>query len=112
MAEVTQDLLEEALRMLQCPGTYFADEPSGRVAKIGGTGLAVWEVLRDFVTDEDGARLRAAFPQLSQAQLTAAVVYYRRYPEEVRGQVEANAGLTRDVIEKQYSGLVRSITVA
>src|SRR5438046_7398639 len=39
VADVAQELLDEALRMRQCPGIYFADEPSGRTAKIGGTGL-------------------------------------------------------------------------
>ena len=33
LAEVAQELLEEALRMRECPGIYFADEPAGRVAK-------------------------------------------------------------------------------
>src|SRR5262247_4163130 len=53
VADVTQELLEEALRMRQCPGIYFADEPSGRTAKIGGSGLGVWEVVRGFGKDED-----------------------------------------------------------
>src|SRR5213593_2658461 len=44
VADVAQELLDEALRMRQCPGIYFAEELSGRTAKIGGTGLAVWEV--------------------------------------------------------------------
>src|SRR5919204_4449590 len=61
LADVTQELLDEALRMRQCPGIYFADEPSGRTAKIGGTGLGVWEVLRDFTADQDADRLRKAF---------------------------------------------------
>jgi hypothetical protein len=39
--------------MRECPGTYFASEPAGRTAKIAGTGLAVWEVLRDYVQDQD-----------------------------------------------------------
>ena len=47
VADVTQELLDEALRMRRCPGIYFADEPSGRTAKVGGTGLGVWEVVRD-----------------------------------------------------------------
>ncbi len=81
VAEVAQELLEEALRMRQCPGIYFADEPSGRTAKIGGTGLAVWEVLRHFPEDHDPKRVRRAFSQLSQAQLTAALMYFSRYPE-------------------------------
>ena len=109
VAEVAQELLEEALRMRECPGIYFADEPSGRTAKIGGTGLGVWEVLRDFAEDEDPDRLRAAFPQLSQAQMTAALMYYRRYPEGIRRQIEANAALTAEAIEKQYPGLVRIV---
>src|SRR5437879_8129674 len=105
VAEVAQELLEEALRIRDCPGVYFADEPSGRTAKIGGTGLGVWEVLRDFVKDDDLKRLRRAFPQLSQSQLTAALMYYRRYPEEICRRVGMNAALTWQAIEVQYPGL-------
>jgi uncharacterized protein (DUF433 family) len=107
VADVTQELLDEALRMRQCPGIYFADEPSGRTAKIGGTGLGVWEVVRDFIKDQDADRLREAFPQLSQAQITAALMYYARYRDEVQAQIDANAALTPEAIEKQYPGLVR-----
>lgn len=93
--------------MRQCPGIYFADEASGRTAKIGGTGLAVWEVVRDFSRDEDPDRIRQAFPQLSQAQVTAALMYYTRYREEVQAKIEANAALTPESIDKRYPGLVR-----
>jgi uncharacterized protein (DUF433 family) len=110
MADVAQELLEEGLRMRLCPGIYFADEPSGRTAKVGGTGLGVWEVLSDFCRDNDLDGLRQAFSHLSQAQLTAALMYYRRYPEEIRRQVEANARLTPDVVEKEFPGLVRFIS--
>jgi uncharacterized protein (DUF433 family) len=107
VADIAQELLEEALRMRQCPGIYFADEPSGRTAKIGGTGLGVWEVMRDYSKDEDFDRLRKAFPQLSQAQVTAALMYYARYRDEVQARIDANATLTPEAIEKQYPGLVR-----
>jgi uncharacterized protein (DUF433 family) len=107
VADVAQELLEEALRMRQCPGIYFADEPSGRTAKIGGTGLAVWEVMRDFDPDQDLDRIRRVFPQLSQAQVTAALMYYTRYPEEIRAKIDANAALTSQSIERQYPGLAR-----
>ena len=105
VADVTQELLDEALRMRQCPGIYFADEPSGRTAKIGGSGLGVWEVVRDF--SEDAGRIRRAFPQLSQAQITAALMYYTRYRDEIQAQIDANAALTAEAVEKQYPGLVR-----
>src|SRR5438093_398296 len=59
VADVAQELLDEALRMRHCPGIYFADEPSGRTAKIGGTGLGVWEVVRDFSRDQDAVATNA-----------------------------------------------------
>ena len=93
--------------MRQCPGIYFADEPSGRTAKIGGTGLGVWEVVRDAPTHESSEQVRQAFPQLSQAQVTAALMYYARYRDDVQAQIEANAALTPETIERQYPGLVR-----
>lgn len=111
VADVVQELLEEGLRMRLCPGIYFADEPSGRTAKVGGTGLGVWEVLRDFCRDRDLEALRQTFSDLSQAQLTAALMYYRRYPEEIQREVEANARLTPEVVEKEFPGLVRFISV-
>ncbi|MGH7433123.1 MAG: hypothetical protein ACREJL_05160, partial [Candidatus Methylomirabilales bacterium] len=63
-SEVTQDLIEEALRMRECPGIYFADEPAGREAKVAGTGLAVWEVIRDYLAaGKDEKILRKALPR-------------------------------------------------
>ena len=93
--------------MRQCPGIYFADEPTGRTAKIGGTGLGVWEVVRDFARDNEVERIRGTFPQLSQAQITAALIYHARYRDEVQAKIDANAALTLAAIEKQYPGLVR-----
>ena len=107
VADVAQELLDEALRMRQCPGIYFADEPSGRTAKVGGTGLGVWEVVRDFSRDQDAVRIRKAFPLLSQAQITAALMYHARYRQEIQAKIDANAALTPEAIEKQYPGLVR-----
>jgi uncharacterized protein (DUF433 family) len=110
VADVAQELLEEALRMRQCPGIYFADEATGRTAKVGGTGLAVWEVLRDFPKSNDPELVRSAFPQLSPAQIRAAFMYYGRYANEVRREIERNASLTPEAIERKYPGLVRFVT--
>lgn len=71
---------------------------------MGGTGLGVWEVLRDFCQDGDLEALRQTFPDLSSAQLTAALMYYRRYPEDPapgRGERAADVGGDR----KRVSGL-------
>ena len=96
--------------MRECPGIYFASEPAGRTAKIAGTGLAVWEVLRDYVQDQDIERVRRAFGQLSQAQITAAVMYGGRYSAEIRREVEANAALTSQVLGQRHPGLVRVVS--
>lgn len=109
VSEMAQELIEEGIRMRECPGIYFASEPAGRTAKIAGTGLAVWEVLRDYGQDQDIERVRQAFGHLSQAQITAAVMYWSRYPEEIRREVEANAALTPEVFEQRYPGLVRIV---
>lgn len=109
IAEIAQELLEEALRMRHCPGIYFAHEPSGRTAKVGGTGLAVWEVLRDLPRDADPKRVRDILPQLSQAQVTAALMYARRHPEDIQREIARNAALTPEAIEQQYPGLVRFV---
>ena len=61
--------------------------------------------------DEDMERLRRAFPQLSSTQITAALIYYKRYPEEIRRQVEASAALTAEALEQRYPGLVRVLTI-
>jgi len=41
LSDVAQLLLDEAIRLRECPGIYFADEPTGRTAKVMGTGLGV-----------------------------------------------------------------------
>ena len=104
-SEVTQELLEEALRMRECPGIYFADEPGGREAKIGGTGLGVWEVMQDYITSgHDEKILRESFHWLSEAQIKAGLLYYRRYKKGIDDLVAENDAALREGIE---SGLVR-----
>ena len=91
-SEVAQDLIEEALRGRLCPGIYFADEPAGRDAKVAGTGLAVWEVIRDYLAEKrDVKRLRRSLPRLSDAQVTAALRYYEAWPDEIDELIAENA---------------------
>lgn len=108
-SQVTQDLLEEALRMRACPGIYFADEAAGREVKVAGTGLGVWEVIRDYMAaGQDERALRKALPQLSAAQIRACLLYYAKYPQEIDAEVRENAALTRDALRRRSPGLVRS----
>jgi uncharacterized protein (DUF433 family) len=91
-SEVAQDLLEEALRMRMCPGIYFTDEPAGRDAKVAGTALGVWEVIRDYLAERRNLeRLRRSLPQLNRAQVEAALRYYAAWPIEIDELIAANA---------------------
>ena len=108
LSDVAQLLLDEALRLRECPGIYFADEPTGRTAKVMGTGLGVWEIMRDYLAvGEREDRLRDIFPQLSAAQITAARNYFLRFREEIQRRMADNAALTAEAVVDRYPGLVR-----
>lgn len=93
-SEVTQDLLEEAVRMRECPGIHFADEPAGREAKVTGTGLGVWEVISMYRGAGDNVkRLRARHPHLLEAQIRAALTYYERSWDEIDTLIGENEAL-------------------
>src|SRR3989304_6726533 len=78
-SEVAQDLLEEALRMRACPGIYFADEPAGRVAKVAGTGLGGWEIIRDYLAEGgDAAKVKEALPPVGAVERKAVLLYSRK----------------------------------
>ena len=107
-SEVAQDLLEEALRMRACPGIYFADEPAGREAKVAGTGLGVWEIIQEYrALEENEQELMETLPQVTPANLKAALMYYKRYRQEIDAEMAENAALTPEAIEAKYPGLLR-----
>lgn len=107
-SEVAQDLIEEALRMRKCPGVYFTDEPAGREAKVAGTGLAVWEVIAVYKSvSKDERVLLARFPWLTEAQMKAAFLYYRKYPDEIDTLVAENEALSVEIPQLDISGKAR-----
>jgi len=107
-SEVAQDLIDEALRMRKCPGIYFADEPAGREAKIAGTGLGVWEIIGVYkAVSKDERALRARFPWLTEAQIKAALLYYRSYSAEIDALLDENEALLTEIPPLESSGRAR-----
>ncbi|MBI4572182.1 MAG: DUF433 domain-containing protein [candidate division NC10 bacterium] len=107
-SEVAQDLMDEALRLRTCPGIYFADEPNGREAKLAGTGLGVWEVIRDYLElGQNQAALRKLFPHLSTAQVHVCLLYYAKYPEEIDDAIEENRQLTWEAVRSRLSSVAK-----
>ena len=78
------------------PLVRFVDGPSGRRARLVGTGIDVWEVI-SVVRDNGGdVRAAAAYLELSVGLVQAAVSYYGSYTEEVDEWIELNARESED----------------
>ena len=97
------ELLNEALKMRRCPGILFADGPTGRRARIAGTGLDVWEVIATYRSvGESFKRLKAAYPQLDEVKLRAALSYYECYPGEIDNRISDNEAWTPQTLKTRY----------
>ncbi|MBM4404667.1 MAG: DUF433 domain-containing protein [Chloroflexi bacterium] len=105
-SSLTNELLEEALKMRRCPGIWFAEGPSGRRARIADTGLDVWEVIAAYKhMSSSWPRLRKAYDWLTQAQLRAALGYYAAYPDEIERALTRNVSWTKERLGKQHPSL-------
>jgi uncharacterized protein (DUF433 family) len=103
---VAVELLTEATKMRRCPGIVFAEGPSGRRARIAGTGLDVWEVVATYKSlDGDPKRLHQAYPWLSDTQLRAALGYYAAYPDEIDRRIVLNERWTEEQLRAQHPSL-------
>jgi uncharacterized protein (DUF433 family) len=105
-SSAANELLAEAVRMRRCPGIVFADGPSGRRARIAGTGLDVWEVIatHDHL-GRDLARLRETYHWLPEHQIRAALGYYAAYPDEIDRYIVRNARWTKERLAERYTSL-------
>ena len=83
--------VSEAEKRRRVPGIEFADGPSGRYARIAGTGIKVWLLVLAYRSaGEDLQHLRDAYPHLSEEQLQAGLAYYREFPEEIDARIALN----------------------
>jgi len=107
-SSVARDLLVEAVKMKNCPGIIFADGPTGRRARVSGTGIDVWEIAAAFKeTGENYPKLQKVYHWLSEPQLRSALSYYALYPEEIDARVMRNKDLTREKVSKRFPFLAK-----
>ena len=108
---LARDFLVEAVKMKNCPGIIFADGPTGRRARIAGTGIDVWEFIATFKgVNENYDKLKRAYDWLSENQLRAALSYYALYPEEIGDRLERNQELTLEKVVKRFPFLATKAT--
>ncbi len=102
-SSVANEMLEEAVKMRRIPGISFADEPTGRVARVAGTGIEVWEIVQVYRDEHDNwDRLREGFHWLTENQLRAALAYAEAYPEDVNERLRREDNLTIGKIWELY----------
>lgn len=100
---LAKDLLTEAVKLRRCPGITFADGPTGRRARIAGTGIEVWELIATFKgLEEDYKKLKKAYHWLSEQQIRAALSYYALYTKEIDERISANEEMTEDRVLKRF----------
>ncbi len=100
---VANELLDQATRMYRCPGIIFARGPTGPRARVAGTGIDVWEVIANYKSMKRSLRnLRQAYAHLSEAQLQAALNYYRHHKEEIDRRIARNEAWTPRRIRARY----------
>jgi uncharacterized protein (DUF433 family) len=100
---LARDLLEEAVKLRRCPGITFADGPTGRRARIAGTGIEVWELVATFKgLEEDYEKLKEAYHWLGEQQIRAALSFYALYPKEIDTRIASNEEMTEDKVRKRF----------
>ena len=98
---VARDLLIDAVKMRRCPGVTFADGPTGKRAKIAGTGIDIWEFIATFKgLGENYNKLKEAYHWLSDQQIRSALSYYALYPDEIDEKITRNEDITQEQVIK------------
>jgi uncharacterized protein (DUF433 family) len=102
-SSVANEMLAEAVKMRRIPGIVFADGPTGRRARIAGTGLEVFEIIDQYLAVEKSWEgLQQCFDWLNERQLRAALAYYEAYPEEIDERLAREEALTEEAIYAAY----------
>jgi len=105
---IARDLLIEAVKMRRCPGITFTDGPTGRRAKIAGSGIDVWEFIATFKgLGENYNKLKEAYHWLSEQQIRSALSYYALYTEEIDIKITRNDDITKDQVIKRFPFLAK-----
>ena len=100
---IARDLLIEGVKMRRCPGIIFADGPTGRRARIAGSGIDIWEFIATFKgLTENYDKLKKAYHWLSDQQIRSALSYYALYSDEIDDTIARNENITQEKVIKRF----------
>jgi uncharacterized protein (DUF433 family) len=86
-SEAAALLLDESLRQREYPFIEFRDSAAGRQACIQGTRLAVWHVVVIAREHDGNTSKTAAYFEIPEVQVKAALAYAGAYPDEVEAAI-------------------------
>jgi len=96
-------LIDEGIRMSRAPGVVFVSAWDGRRAALAFTGLEIWEIIRFWkARGENWEVFRKEFEELSEAQLQAAVNYYRLYPADIDARLAEEESWTPERVAAEF----------
>ena len=100
---IARDRLIEAVKMRRCPGVTFADGPTGRRARIAGTGIDIWEFIATFKgLGENYKKLKKTYHWLNDQQIRSALSYYALYPDDIEEKITRNEKITQEQVIKRF----------
>jgi uncharacterized protein (DUF433 family) len=100
---IARDLIFEAVKMRKCPGVTFADGPTGRRARIAGTGIDIWELISTFKgLGENYEKLKKTYHWLRDQQIRSALSYYALYPDDIEERITRNEDITQEQVVKRF----------
>ena len=83
-ASLVTEMVTEAIKMRRVPGIVFADGATGRRARVGGTGIEVFEIIDRYeLVGRDRLKLQELFDWLKPHQTQMALDYYEAYPDDI-----------------------------
>ena len=102
-SSVANEMLSEAAKMRRILGIAFTTSTVGRTARIAGTGLEVWEIVRTFrQLGQSWDPLRDTYSWLSDVQLRSALAYAAAYPEEIDRRIQLDEEWTPEKVWSKY----------
>jgi len=96
-SDVAIEMLEESARTRRYRHVVFVGPPGQRRAALAGTGVDVWEVVRDHrALGASVARLARSLEWVPREKLEEALAYAAAHPEEIDERLEREGGWTEE----------------
>jgi len=96
-AALVERYIEEGIRADEHPQIWFRDRAGGRRAMLAGTGLDVWQVIATLRDHDNSIADTAAYLEVPETKIRAAVRYYADYQTEIDDWIE----LARSFAERE-----------